>query len=502
MGGAMFIKKTGTFLFLVISTILLQCMLSAASASQASTTTKQTGVAVSLKRLVALMVASCATATKAHPQKDFLLGTPPEAIADYMLTAKEFVFPTLSSEQISVAMPFEQGYDATRCPAVEGKSSTMNQLHVRQSFYGSCSGLLECPQSVSGEPARYCFADISCKPNDAFRQLMATEPCEKVSHIARAHQLRCIAADLWQSAKASSLAKYPHHAITAIERARQVLFQESSVGTPIEHPDISQNNHGDVTLVTIATPNRALFADTTERNQRAYAYRHGYNFAKFTRTLDASRPEEWSKIKALYNVLRNPDFAQSKWLLWIDDDIMITNPTINLESFIAEHAGEDTQIIIAQDAYSHRGVPINNGIFLIRNSDWSKDFLRRVWIAGADKRYLTRGTSLLEQQTMTYLLDGEPERVAILPTRAMNSFLRDRSYHDSDDKVWAPGDFAAHATGMPAELRTCIIKSLDEDASQASCAILTTCDKTDRRVCDKKSETSARALWLWIRSIL
>ena len=219
------------------------------------------------------------------------------------------------------------------------------------------------------------------------------------------------------------------------------------------------------TMVTLSTPNRAGFADMVEKNQRVYARRHGYGYVKFDRSLDPSRPEEWSKIKALLEVLNDTNPC---WLLWIDDDIIITDPQKPLTYFTDKY-GHGKDLIIARDAEYQRGVPFNNGIFLLRNSPWSREFLKNVWQEGPKRSYLVRGKSLLEQQTMTDLINEnalDAAKSIIINQREINSFLRSPFQYPNDppESKWQPGDFAAHVTGMALEQRRDIIKELLTDS--------------------------------------
>lgn len=214
-------------------------------------------------------------------------------------------------------------------------------------------------------------------------------------------------------------------------------------------------------MVTLSTPNRSAFADSVEENQKKYAKRHGYEYIKYNYSLDRSRPEEWSKIKALLKVLKS---TKSCWVLWIDHDVVITDLAKPLTYFTNKY-GKGKNLIIAKDAYYKRGIPINNGIFLIRNRPWSRQFLRTIWQEGPKRGYMIRGASLLEQQTMTDLITENKlysEKTAIIDQHEMNSFLRSPSLYPDDpaESIWQPGDFAAHVTGMPLELRAKIIREL------------------------------------------
>lgn len=219
------------------------------------------------------------------------------------------------------------------------------------------------------------------------------------------------------------------------------------------------NRDHTICFVTLSTPNRASFAEQVESNQVAYAQRHGYDYFKSDKALCSERPEEWSKIIALSQAMEQ---TTTEWLLWIDDDIVITNPSISLGTLIEKY-GVGKNIIIAHDAYKDRGVPINNGIFLIRNCPWSKSFLDMVWQKGQDWGLLTRGKSLLEQETMTRLRARDSdvqEKMVVIEQKEINSFLRCNYYNDPEDSKWQPGDFAAHATGMSEEHRKKVISGL------------------------------------------
>ena len=162
--------------------------------------------------------------------------------------------------------------------------------------------------------------------------------------------------------------------------------------------------------------------------------------------------------------MREPwETSKHEWLLWIDDDILITNPEKGLNTLITKY-GEKKHLIIAGDAWKHKNVPINSGIFLINNSPWARSFLKRVWHEGGLRGYVKRGQSLLEQQTMTDLIREnltDRSKVQILPLgNQLQSFFRSDHYDDPESTKWKPGDFAAHLTGIPNTLRVNLVNEL------------------------------------------
>lgn len=241
------------------------------------------------------------------------------------------------------------------------------------------------------------------------------------------------------------------HLIDNIDNNNQLLDNNDHL--PDNNDQLLNNNdrHPRISIVALSTPNRFDFSNAVAQNQQKYAARYGYGYFRYTASLDPTRPEEWSKILALLDQMQT---SQAEWLVWIDDDILFTNPHITFEMLIEQYASftpETINLIIAHDAYHERGVPINNGIFLIRNCLWSQQFLITVWIEGARRGYLIRGQSLLEQQTMTELMMEDANvfsKVKIVSQRVMNAFSRYPGYNDPEDSRWRPGDFVVHVTGM------------------------------------------------------
>lgn len=102
-------------------------------------------------------------------------------------------------------------------------------------------------------------------------------------------------------------------------------------------------------------------------SKQDYCKQHGYDFICYTESLDPSRPHAWQKIKAVQDSLSSYD-----WIFWSDADSIIMDSNILLESLI----DEKYSFIIAYDNFAK---VVNSGQFLIKNSDWSYDFLENVY---------------------------------------------------------------------------------------------------------------------------
>eukprot|EP00249_Psilotum_nudum_P006590 c19912_g1_i2 orf=218-967(+) len=109
-------------------------------------------------------------------------------------------------------------------------------------------------------------------------------------------------------------------------------------------------------------------------NKRSYAEKHGYDFVDASYLIDKSRPPSWSKIISVRQHLANYD-----WVFWNDADSVVTNPTIALEDIVHSVVGdtkfeEMPSFLVTEDVTG-----VNAGMFFLRNSDWSLQFLDLWW---------------------------------------------------------------------------------------------------------------------------
>ncbi|RIA98999.1 Glycosyltransferase Family 34 protein [Glomus cerebriforme] len=139
----------------------------------------------------------------------------------------------------------------------------------------------------------------------------------------------------------------------------------------------------------------------SSKNKREYAEKYGYAFVprstEFIQQIYQKRRAVWGKIDAIEKVL-----PYYEWLLWIDMDAIFVNRSISIEKLLKdceERAGgkkafEKINLIIARPVGDKM---INAGVFLVRNSDWARDFFRH----GVQPRYdLSTGRNSLEQQAI------------------------------------------------------------------------------------------------------
>lgn len=136
-------------------------------------------------------------------------------------------------------------------------------------------------------------------------------------------------------------------------------------------------------------------------NRRRFCARHGYTLVD-TVSIAPDRPACWAKIPAIIEA-----FGSHEWVLWADSDALASPDAEGLEPLL-----DSTHDLISQANdrfYAFLGVsvaegnarmPINTGVFLIRATDWSRDFLRRAY---ARTEFISRGAiwnGIGEQEAM------------------------------------------------------------------------------------------------------
>lgn len=168
-------------------------------------------------------------------------------------------------------------------------------------------------------------------------------------------------------------------------------------------------------------------------SKQKYCQTHGYDFLYSTQLQDLSRHIYWSKIVW---VLMAMDHTNYKWIAWIDADTLIMNRGIQLEDLIDDRY----DIIINNDRNG-----FNSGVFLVKNSEWSRNFFSRVYNRTDCLRHI-----FPEQQAMNLELIEKKEigrHAKLVPQRFMNSYHNGFS-NGSVSELYQTGDFILHFAGV------------------------------------------------------
>ncbi|KAL2636278.1 hypothetical protein R1flu_007757 [Riccia fluitans] len=218
--------------------------------------------------------------------------------------------------------------------------------------------------------------------------------------------------------------------------------------------------------------------DLVVPNKQSYVERHGYDFIDASDVLDRDRPPSWSKILAVKKHLPNYE-----WVFWNDADSVVTNPSITLESIVSSVVGdvdwdEMPDLIVTKDVTG-----VNAGMFFIRNSEWSRQFLDLWW----NQTTFVEPFGLCksgDNSALKHLINTMPEaefkqHVRIPSMQCVfNSNLWKPSWRNSHrlvtftraiwQGVYAKGDFMVHLAGLNDKKRWVqkVLKDIDEEREQ------------------------------------
>lgn len=196
-------------------------------------------------------------------------------------------------------------------------------------------------------------------------------------------------------------------------------------------------------------------ADTTLRNKRRYAARHGYELVVHTTRetaglfsrVDCNTPgaiRRRSDKSSCFVMNENfelddraPTFGKLKlamaactgrkdyWLLWTDADALIVNQSKSLLDIV----DDAYDIMVAADWFM-----INAGVLLLRCSDWNMEFLQRVY----DAREFDSARAL-DQSALNHFFKDKSVKphVKFVPKWLINVYTEE----------YNPGDFIVHFAG-------------------------------------------------------
>ena len=217
-------------------------------------------------------------------------------------------------------------------------------------------------------------------------------------------------------------------------------------------PQLWKSKEQKFAVVSMYNEAHAELAEVTWPNKVAYADRHGYeSYAKTDEwTLE---PIHFEKVQLVLDVLTNN--PEIDWCWWLDNDAVITNPEIKLESIV----DNDFHVIITSDIAS-----LNAGSFIVRNSLEGRGWLEFILAKGLEHYKDNRWP---EQQPMTDFYISFKHIIKVVPQKTMNSYLYDIYKVDPSDLLghsgqWTEGDFVLHMPAIPNQMRIQIINQMTQ----------------------------------------
>lgn len=217
--------------------------------------------------------------------------------------------------------------------------------------------------------------------------------------------------------------------------------------------------YGNIAIATISVGERP-FKRYTLKSLRDYAEKHNYAYIERTDPYEIPnkfytkgiKDPNWQKLFWLRELI---DSVDAEYLVWIDDDILVTNDNNTLESYIS--MDPDKHLFISHDRYIDKLIfpfraYLNSGVMILRNSEETREILD----AAIQTYYDFEGwywCSFNDQAAIEFVyFTTDGENYCVFP----HGFLQ--TLHNSGD--WRPGDFLYHVAGQKPNKRTKICKEL------------------------------------------
>lgn len=174
-----------------------------------------------------------------------------------------------------------------------------------------------------------------------------------------------------------------------------------------------------------------------------YCERHGYSFNTSSECFEDGVAGSWMKLK----MLQQQDGLD--YLVWFDDDIVITDLSLSLDTYISEmHPGSNFGISkCSGTAGQGNRFIFNMGLMITRCGNISKNWLECIWSNGIQTKWRTK--KLWEQDYITQLYKTDStftKQVHLFEYGTIQTYVR--PYGLPVEYAWKPGDFSAHITGQ------------------------------------------------------
>ena len=214
-----------------------------------------------------------------------------------------------------------------------------------------------------------------------------------------------------------------------------------------------------IAVCSLATNNIRTrnYIDYVLDGQKKYCESYGYDYINYEYLIDESIPAQWNKILIIKKILPHYD-----WIMWIDADAIIMNHNVKLESIIDNNYDLIVNKVYCSELFPKSKYNINTGVFLIRNCDWSIDFLDNVFYDDnqfANNKFL--GGEYEQGSFREYLNKVDPDTVLLKEDSyfnkywpqedlklidILNNFDRYKGYYYGiiNNRFFSKGDFILH----------------------------------------------------------
>lgn len=198
-----------------------------------------------------------------------------------------------------------------------------------------------------------------------------------------------------------------------------------------------------------------LYSETIP-TMKSYAKKYDCKFYFHTDVIDKSRHPAWSKILLVYNLLK---LNRYEYVIWIDDDILLTDFNKNIRDFIISKKN-----IILSSEFNNSDSLINSGFVFYKNNTETLNILENVYKSGegvlylkkCPKNELCRPSGICAPWEQTELLNyynNNKNDFEIIPYKQLQSHICKCEDKEKERLHWEYGNFSAHFVGTDLDPR-------------------------------------------------
>jgi len=182
----------------------------------------------------------------------------------------------------------------------------------------------------------------------------------------------------------------------------------------------------------------------TNSSKEEYCETHGYDFYCRTEGIRTDRAIGWEKIQIICDHIDKYDY-----IFYVECDACIINQTIKLENLI----DDNHDVIFGKVSNTKDHIQINSGVFLVKCSEWSKEFFNFLNEKKITNRYANEQEAIIDQiNTNSETL----KHFKVVHLRFFNSYYH--SWHPEDN--YQHGDFILHAAGSSNNYRAALFNEI------------------------------------------
>ena len=205
-----------------------------------------------------------------------------------------------------------------------------------------------------------------------------------------------------------------------------------------------------IALVQIYNEAIKNYAEYSRIANVLYAKQHGYDYICWEKDLVPTYISSYyNKLLAIENVMNSEN--KYDWIFYLDVDAMVTLPNVALEGII-EKCGE-RELILGNDKNGS-----NNGVFLIKNTETMKKFIRECY---EDRNFYHTETPEQSAMFERIKLDEYKDKLGLLPAQFFNAYIIKYNNMQYEEPLFdGSKSFVLHLQRLPNDKRESIFRDL------------------------------------------